>query len=554
VDSSISSVFVRRGARRRTLAIGVVVMVAIATIAGSSIALAQTGGEVTVTTEVHDPDHNAGPFDLGSLIHDFVEVMTGDGRDIPGGSSVSFEFYTDECSTLLPPVSGVEFGPDPLSSPVSAESSARGPLHAGDYAWRAVFTSGLSGPVSGAVSDGVSACEPFEVNKADTTTTTAFSPPMSVIDLFGDVQDTATVDTAGYDGFDLGPADVTFTIYDNWTCDGNVVGSPEDVGISGTPPQTVLSSETTLTPGFYSYQAVYEGNSDYNGSTSPCEPFTVIPTITRGSCSFDLYEDPGQQFRLIYTPIPYTTYYRLAASNPGQFFYNVVVSGASGDPFSVDVEFPYPWVTMGDVPTHMWDDVNFHMADGKWCVGPSGNGIGSDSDQILFGNYDWGTVDSQTLTVDGTIGPNGFTFFRVHMDFGLKHSQQWQQIKLGNTAHPISPLDAPDITSPMDWLFSDSTGGGADLQSINVFKRDPAIGGLVTYAATGDPVVGTNVRIYDVKNVLKANLYTDADGWYYWAMKFSGKTVTWTVKLPSFNLSQTISGPSKTFYVVNFAV
>jgi hypothetical protein len=527
----------------------VVLLVAIATIAGSGIALALEPGEVEVTTEVHDPSHTPGTsFDLGSVIHDFVQVLTG-GNDIPAGSSVDFRFYTDgDCTsgTLSPPVDSVSF-PVSVSSPVSAESSARGPLHAGDYAWLAGFSS-----ASSSVSSGVSDCEPFTVDKADTTTTTAFSPAMSVIDLFGDVQDTATVDTDGYDGFDLGPADVRFTIYANWRCDGTVVGTPEQVGISGTPPQTVTSSETTLTPGFYSYRAVYEGNEDYNTSTSPCEPFTVIPTITRGSCSFDLYDDPGQQFRLIYTPIPTTNFYRLAASNPGEFFYNVVISGTPGNPFTVDVEFPYPWVTKGAVPTHLWSDVNFYMADSKWCAAPAGDGLGSDDSQVLFVGYT-GPTDTQTLTVDGTIGPNGFTFFRVKMDFGLKHSQSW--IKGGsNQAIPVAPLVAPTITSPMDWLFSDSTGGGADLQSMNVFKRDPAIGGLVTYAATSDPVVGTNVRIYDAKNVLKANLYTDADGWYYWAMKFSGKTVTWTVRVPAFNASQTISGPSKTFYVVNFAV
>ena len=98
---------------------------------------------------------------------------------------------------------------------------------------------------------------------------------------------------------------MTFTIYDNWTCDGNVVGSPEDVGISGAPPQTVASTETTLTPGFYSYQAFYEGNDDYNGSTGDSELFTVVPQVevTRGTCTFDLNGDwDGDEFRLIYTP------------------------------------------------------------------------------------------------------------------------------------------------------------------------------------------------------------------------------------------------------------
>jgi len=89
---------------------------------------------------------------------------------------------------------------------------------------------------------------------------------------------------------------------------------------------------------------------------------------------------------------------------------------------------------------------------------------------------------------------------------------------------------------------------------MNVFKRDPGIAGLVLHSGTGDPVAGTNVRIFNAKGALVANLWTDSDGWYMWTFKFSGKTVTYTVKVPAFSLSQTITMTSKQFVLVNFWV
>src|SRR5262249_49977238 len=79
--------------------------------------------------------------------------------------------------------------------------------------------------------------------------------------------------------------------------------------------------------------------------------------ITNSSlCTFD--EDTsltGDQFRLILTPDMSPAIYKLTASNPGQFYYNVIYVGAGST--TVTLTIPYPFVTQGAVPLHVYSDV-----------------------------------------------------------------------------------------------------------------------------------------------------------------------------------------------------
>ena len=49
-------------------------------------------------------------------------------------------------------------------------------------------------------------------------------------------------------------------------------------------------------------------------------------------------------------------------------------------------------------------------------------------------------------------------------------------------------------------------------------------------------------------------MYTDADGWYMWQYKYTGKPTTFTVKLPAYDLSQSVIMKSNKFLIVNFTV
>src|SRR5262249_8878542 len=67
---------------------------------------------------------------------------------------------------------------------------------------------------------------------------------------------------------------VTYHLYAGLTCSGTEIGSGETVTMSG--GLVPDSSETAaLQAGSYSYQAVYSGDGNYNGSTGACEPFKI---------------------------------------------------------------------------------------------------------------------------------------------------------------------------------------------------------------------------------------------------------------------------------------
>jgi len=67
---------------------------------------------------------------------------------------------------------------------------------------------------------------------------------------------------------------------------------------------------------------------------------------------------PSDQFRLILTPdVNVWPGYKVNASNPGQTYYNLIAEGAS----EVTIEIPYPYVTSGAMPVHVYcaDDLDF---------------------------------------------------------------------------------------------------------------------------------------------------------------------------------------------------
>jgi len=68
---------------------------------------------------------------------------------------------------------------------------------------------------------------------------------------------------------------VTFTLFDNATCNGNVVATEPNV-----PLGTESATFTATPPGDYSYLAHYNGDGNYPGHDAPCEPFNVSPNQT----------------------------------------------------------------------------------------------------------------------------------------------------------------------------------------------------------------------------------------------------------------------------------
>ncbi|MGH9199551.1 MAG: hypothetical protein ACRD1T_27950, partial [Acidimicrobiia bacterium] len=328
----------------------------------------------------------------------------------------------------------------------------------------------------------------------------------------------------------------------------------------------------------YCYQAEYSGDANYNGSLSAIEPFTILPESKFTDTEFCPL--PADGFRLIFIQDPQVSggsVYKLNATNPGQYYYNVFYAGTPGAGVTLNIDIPYPFVTQGAVPIQAHDGVTFTTIKGQTCyvptptlpgynvttealspVSPSGNQIIGFED---FSSLSIGT--STTVIVTGTIPSTGLLYVTIHLDYGLKGTSGWTKI---DAPLPDSDTDIDDafnsglgvtILNPQSYTSSfDDGGSGGDsqtFQNINIFKKNPGIGGSTLQNATANPAKNVKVLIYQGTKLM-GTVYTDEDGWYMWQYKYTGKPATFTVKLPNYGLSTSATLKSNGFIVVDFTV
>ena len=286
------------------------------------------------------------------------------------------------------------------------------------------------------------------------------------------------------------------------------------------------------------------------GSSAACPADTIVPCslVTDSSlCTFDVdTSTTGSQFRLILTPDQNSpSAWKLNASNPGQFYYNIIYVGSGNT--TLNITLPYPFVTQGAVPIHVYSGVTRASASGITCFAP-GTEIRNSSTQVTLGSYSSSTTTVQ-VTLPDLSNLGGVAYINMHLDYGLKGTTNYSKDSSNNAIDATSLLVR--IPDKQSYLFSDSTGNDT-VQSENTFKRDPGIGGLVVQSSTTNPLPNVKVQIYDSSNKLLATVYTDQDGWYMWQYKYTGKAATFTVKLPNYNLVQSVTLKSNGFILVNF--
>ncbi len=233
--------------------------------------------QLTVTTNIHDGNHaTVTSVALGSTVHDQASlsgVVSGFAAPV-----VSFTFYTSgDC--LTGGTSKTNTGAD--NGGVRSENV--GPLAAGSYSFKASVAGNSF--YLGDDSD----CEPLTVTKADTTTATEIhdgtESVVTTVDFGTTVHDKATV--SGQVGSIAISGSVTFTFYTSGDClTGGSSAGTVDVSSGVAHPS---SSEGPLNAGSYSFQATYSGDSNYNGSTSACEPLTVNKAPSTISTSQTIY-------------------------------------------------------------------------------------------------------------------------------------------------------------------------------------------------------------------------------------------------------------------------
>ncbi|MCD4780029.1 MAG: tandem-95 repeat protein [Candidatus Omnitrophica bacterium] len=297
----------------------------------------------------------------------------------------------------------------------------------------------------------------------------------------------------------------------------------------------------TPNPDYYGFDTfTYKANDNRDDSNVATVTISIIPhsVVTSSSlCMFD-YDTTldGNQFKLIFTPNqdPINTY-RLSASNPGQFFYNLYYPEGT----EIEVEIPYPFVTQGAVPIHFYSDVQMSGSDGLFCFTP-GSLIGSDAQIVTMDDHE---EDVVTLNI---IMPEGASFATIHLDYGLKKTAPYTNGGFDLQDAIGDSIVTENIGYNTTYQFSagDDT---AEIYNINSFKKTPGIGGLILEG--GFPVDEEEVVIYSTVSGLVI-VETDEDGWYMWNYKHKGKATEFTVSYGT--ETKTVTLKANKFAIVNF--
>ena len=170
----------------------------------------------------------------------------------------------------------------------------------------------------------------------------------------------------------------------------------------------------------------------------------------------------------------------------------------------------------------------------------------------------------QSVVAGSLVGAVGATGLATgpHLDYGLKLTTGYSKALDLTTSTPVCNLtlgtgndnDAQATPSNVcdNNTYTFTSAGSQAIQNNNAFKKDPGIGVLALNGGDSGPVANIKVLIYDSSNKLLATVSTDQDGWYMWQYKYTGKAATFTVKLPTYNLSQTVMLKSNGFLVVSF--
>ena len=205
---------------------------------------------------------------LGTNVHDKATVSDSVAGVDPTGT-VSFTFFANnDCSGQ-----GTAKGTVALVAGVAHPSQASGALAAGDYGFRAHYNGDSNFDAS------TSDCEPFHVNTATTSTATelhndaseAVIALNSSVALGTNVHDKATV-SEGNAAFNP-TGDVSFTFFANNDCSGQGTAKGTVALVAGVAHPSQASG--ALAAGDYAFRAHYNGDDNFDPSTSPCEPFSV---------------------------------------------------------------------------------------------------------------------------------------------------------------------------------------------------------------------------------------------------------------------------------------
>jgi hypothetical protein len=286
-------------------------------------------------------------------------------------------------------------------------------------------------------------------------------------------------------------------------------------------------------------------------------------------CFFDVNaEIDGRQFRNLLSMDPQNLpYYKVTATNPGQFYYNMSVSGEPGEEVVVTLQIPWPFVTQGARPVHVYGGVSLYTNElGQTCYMPDydleteaiDNYIQfSDYYEDVAGfepgdsGYTAGAYVEVPLTI--TIPETGFAYINQHMDYGLKdrdanpdgYAMDANEDALRpDTQTWLEPVVLiPELADHVFYTFLDGVELGSDfVQNDNEFKTNPGIAGLaldLLYNVDDeavdvesifiDPAVEfVWIRLVNNEGEVVGEDLVDEDGWYQIVYKHLGRPTNYT--------------------------
>jgi len=296
---------------------------------------------------------------------------------------------------------------------------------------------------------------------------------------------------------------------------------------------------------------------------------TVMPRsqVTSSSlCIFDRDADEeGQQFRSLFTQDPkaFPTY-KMTATNPGQFYYNVFATGTPEETATVTVTLPYPFVTQGAMPIHAYSGVSV-ATNGETCFVPTGE-FYADGQQVVLSDYTLkydatSSVGTQSLDVEVEIPASGFVYLSIHLDYGLKGARGYSADTSANARNAAGDTILIPNLADHTFAVSDGQDDETTVENMNVFKKNPGVGGLVVTAASTNPdqppFQGATVQLKKGKTLV-GTAQTDEDGWHIINYKHTGKAADFNVVLsnvpgkPGYTETKKVTLKANAYSEVNF--
>jgi hypothetical protein len=306
-----------------------------------------------------------------------------------------------------------------------------------------------------------------------------------------------------------------------------------------------------------------------------CDPTDGGTACTTGTC-----EDDGD-FRLLFIPdVQQLPFYKLVASNPGQTYYNVFHDGTKGESVTLTIDIPWPYVTVGGNPVHVYDGNTVPLdADGCFLDDSATEVPASWTSNCGEMNWSCPAQDGSAcqITVEFVM-PSDLAYVNVHLDYGLEGPQtdcniidsvvdRYDRDPSTSDAMSVDLVSTTDTSNPMyygnpitqctAYEFSYNGDSGFDVvQNGNVYKPLSGAMARAFSSEADDPVPeGALAELVNARTgeVVASDL-SDEDGYIRMVYAHKGKPTDYIVRLPEYGLEQIAQFRSNGWTYVTFDV